>query len=117
MTGLSETRSQAGPLEFSPECSRTASAGSRNVCAEVLKSAVCGSSTVKYKSGFTKRRMLFDSMMVFGVEARILRMRGMASARRPCWVRTHQERSAPATKKLEVSDSPERSFSSDTAQE
>src|ERR1700677_2798670 len=64
-----------------------------------------------------KRRMLLDSTIAFCVLARILRMRGMASARWPCWVRTHQELSAPATRNREVSDSPERSFSSDTAKE
>src|ERR1039457_5273630 len=61
--------------------------------------------------------MLFDSMMAYCVEAMSSRMRGMAFSRRPGWVRTHQECSAPETRKREVSDSPERSFSSDIAQE
>src|ERR1035437_9245590 len=61
--------------------------------------------------------MLFDSMMAYCVEAMISRMRGMAFSRRPGWVRTHQECSAPATRKREVSDLPERSFSSEIAQE
>src|SRR6266849_6746798 len=40
----------------------------------------------------------------------------MASARRPCSVRTHHARAAPATRKRDVSDVPERSCSSDIAQ-
>src|SRR5579872_2376436 len=42
---------------------------------------------------------------------------GIASARRPCSVRTHKERRAPATRNLEVSDSPDRLRSSEIAQE
>src|SRR2546422_6366192 len=41
---------------------------------------------------------------------------GIASARRPIWVRTQNTCAAPAAKKREVSDFPERSFSSEIAQ-
>src|SRR5580692_4851644 len=60
--------------------------------------------------------MLFDSKITFSDSASLRRMVGMASARRPCSVRTHQARAAPATRKREVSESPERFFSSEIAQ-
>lgn len=95
----------------------TASARSRNSWADRLKSGVAGSRIVRYKSGRTNFRMLFDSKITFSASAMRRRMVGMASARRPCSVRTHHDRTAPATRKRDVSDSPERSFSSEIAQE
>src|SRR5882724_3334417 len=54
-------------------------------------------------------------MIAFCVPARTWRTRGIASARRPCSVRTHHACSAPATRKRDVSDSPSRFLSSETA--
>src|SRR6185437_9549860 len=63
-------------------------------------------------SGRRKRTMLLDSMITFSAPAILRWMSGMASLRRPWRVRTQMERSAPATRKREVSVSPERSRSS-----
>src|SRR5579871_1504351 len=114
-TGLREPDCQVGP--DCCWCRITASARSRNSLAETLKSAVCGSSTVKYKSGRRNFRTLFDSMMVLAAFSRRWRKVGIASARRPCSVLTQKTRLAPACKKREVSESPERSCSSVIAQE
>src|ERR1035437_1494371 len=45
------------------------------------------------------------------------RRAGIASARRPCSVRAHKACTAPATRNREVSDAPDRSRSSEIAQE
>src|SRR5579863_4904804 len=60
--------------------------------------------------------MLFDSRMAFFASASLRRIVGRASASRPCSVRTHHARAAPAAKNREVSESPTRSFSSEIAQ-
>src|ERR1043165_5688439 len=113
--GLRETDFHAGP--GGALCRITASARSRNSRAEVLKSAVAGSRTVMYRSGRINFKMLFDSMITFRVCSSFLRKVGRASARRPCSVRTQNTGAAPADKNREVSDSPERSCSSEIAQE
>src|SRR5579864_6325770 len=61
-------------------------------------------------------RMLFDSRMAFSDSARRRAIVGMASAKRPCSVRTQNERFAPAVRKRELSDLPLRSLSSEIAQ-
>ena len=56
-------------------------------------------------------------MMTFSAPASAFRSAGIAAASSPCRVRTHNERTAPATRKRELSLSPERSRSSRIAQE
>src|SRR5579864_4360732 len=61
--------------------------------------------------------MLFDSMITFRACSSFLRRVGRASARRPCSVRTQKTGAAPADRNREVSELPERSCSSEIAQE
>src|SRR5579859_6167722 len=56
--------------------------------------------------------MLFDSMITFSAPATLRSMSVMASESLPCRVRTHSERTAPATRNRDVSVSPLRSRSS-----
>src|SRR6266568_6693238 len=70
-----------------------------------------------YKSGRRNFNRLFDSKIAFSDSRSLRRIVGIASASRPCSVRTHHARVAPATRKREVSDSPDRSFSSEIAHE
>src|SRR5580692_1811210 len=114
-TGFRETDCQAAPSWDSWRI--MAWARSRNSRAEVLKSLVAGSRTVRYRSGRRNFRMLFDSMITLFAGSIFVRKAGTASARRPCSVRTHRARFAPATRNLDVSDSAERSRSSEIAQE
>src|ERR1700732_1545192 len=60
--------------------------------------------------------MLFDSRITFFDSANRRRIVGTASASLPCSVRTHHTRAAPDAKKRDVSDFPDRSFSSEIAQ-
>src|SRR4030088_1536460 len=115
-TGLSETLSQAAPSPLVESCRRIALARSRTSRAEPLKSAVAGSSTVRYKSGRRNFKTLFDSTITFSADAIFRRKAGIASANRPCSVRTHKARVAPASRNRDVSDAPDRSFSSEMAQ-
>src|SRR5579863_7767241 len=114
-TGFRETDCHAGPS--GAWCRSTALARSRNSRAEFLKSAVEGSSTVRYKSGRRNFKTLFDSMITLRAPSKRRRNVGIASARRPCSVRTHHACTAPATRNREVSDLPDRSRSSEIAQE
>ena len=99
-----ETRRNPFPLRSRvPPRSKTASARSRKSRAESLKSAVPGSSTVRYRSGRRNCRMLFDSSITFSAAAISLRMRGIASASMPWRVRTHSDRTAPAARKRALS--------------
>src|SRR5262252_921767 len=61
--------------------------------------------------------MLFDSMITLRARWRRARRVGMASASLPCCVRAQNTRAAPATRKRDVSESPDRLSSSVTAQE
>src|SRR5207253_10580822 len=76
-----------------------------------------GSSTVMYKSGRRNFNRLFDSKIAFSDSRSLRRIVGIASASRPCSVLTHHARFAPATRKRELSESPDLSFSSEIAQE
>ena len=98
-----------------PFGSTTASARSRYCLAEDLKSCVRGSRTLINRSGRTKRRMLFDSIIVFSADAISFRTRGIASASCPCRVLTHNERTAPASRYRELSVPLLRSRSSEIA--
>src|SRR5437870_6740051 len=61
-------------------------------------------------------KMLLDSTITFSDSAILRRIVGIASARRPCWLLTHHTSAAPATKNRDVSDSPDRSCSSEIDQ-
>src|SRR4029077_17546837 len=78
---------------------------------------VAGSSAVRYKSGRTNFSTLLDSTITLPASPIRCRNVGIASANLPCSVLTHSARRAPATRNLEVSDSPDRSRSSEIAQE
>ena len=112
--GLRETACHA---DSPVSCKITASARSKNSRAEFLKSAVAGSSTDRYKSGRKNFNTLLDSIITLRASSRRWRNAGIASASRPCSVLTHRARSAPATRKREVSDSPDGSRSSEIAHE
>src|SRR5437660_12016230 len=70
-----------------------------------------------YKSGRRNFNRLFDSKIAFSDSRSLRRIVGIASASRPCSVRTHHARVAPATRKRELSDSPDLSVSAEIAQE
>ena len=95
----SETPRHSG-LPTWPSGSRTASALSRYLSAESLKSAVPGSSTLRKTSGRRKRSTLFDSITEFSARSSSFRSRGIASASCPCRVLTQNDRSAPAARYL-----------------
>src|SRR5579871_1163575 len=115
-TGLSDTPCHIDGCEAACWWRITALARSRNSRAEVLKSSVAGSRTVRYKSGRRNFKTLFDSTITLRASSILRRKVGIASASLPCSVRTHKARLAPATRNREESDCPLRSLSSEIAQ-
>ena len=81
----------------------TASAHSRNLLAEYLKSLIVRSRTMKERSGCQKSRMLLDSMMALVERVSSSRNCGRDASRLPLFVQIKKERTAPAARKREVS--------------
>src|SRR5258708_35524912 len=89
----------------------TASGGSRGGRAESLKSSLGGSATAKYKLGLRNcSKELLSTIPGGGSGApasracsKAARSSGKPSARNPCFVRSQNERRAPAARKRELS--------------